>query len=123
VKLLWSHDWWDGVLSGICECHGKKMWFQVCSEILSEKEAEKLGWWRRYLLLELKPEEFREEEKWHNLFREKVGTHTDYDENERRGGEVSPETTWHEFYDEFNPVRDDLSNYHQKREPYGYFEM
>jgi len=37
------------------------------------------SWWRLFAILRLTPDQLAEEERWHALCREKVGTHTDYD--------------------------------------------
>ena len=53
---------------------------------------------RRFLVLELSPQQLAEEEYWHELFREKVGTHCDYDEAHL---EVKPQEKHHEFYEAY----------------------
>ena len=117
VKILWESNRWDGPLNGMCLYKDKKMWFECAGE-----DDDR---YRRYILIELTPDELAEEEKWHNLFREKVGTHCDYNESGRRN---DPEThlkrgnTWREFYDEYNKVKDEMGQYHLRREPYAFFE-
>jgi len=113
VKFLWENDRWDGPLNGMCLYKDKKMWFECAGE-----DDDR---YRRYILIELTPDELAKEEKWHNLFREKVGTHTEY-ENGKRSGKVKSHETHHEFYDEYNKVKDEMGKYHLKREPYAFFE-
>jgi hypothetical protein len=95
IRLLWHHAFWDGPLSGLCLYQGRKCWFERCAEG-DEEGAD--GFYRRFLLLELSPEQLADEERWHELFRQKVGTHTDHDEAR---GAVRPRETWREFYDEY----------------------
>jgi hypothetical protein len=101
VQLLWHHGFWDGPTSGLCLHQGRKLWFEMCAE---GEEGD--AFYRRFLLLELEKDQFDEEEHWHELFRQKVGKHTDH--GEKRGA-VLPRETWHEFYDE-----------HDKREKVDY---
>jgi hypothetical protein len=54
---------------------------------------------RRFAILRLTPDQLAEEEHWHALFREKVGTHTDYDANGvRHVGQLRPQKEWWDFY-------------------------
>ena len=73
VRLLWSDEFWDGPCSGMLLFRGQQYWFQ------SIEENEGDGWFRRFLVVELSDAQLREECSWHDLFREKVGTHMDYD--------------------------------------------
>src|SRR5262249_7558477 len=96
VRLLWYSGFWDGPINGMCLYKGRRCWFQLCAE---GEQAD--GSHRSYLVLVLTKEQLDEEEFWHDLFRRKVGTHTDYDEDGKEAGQVLPGETWHEFYDEF----------------------
>ena len=68
---------------------------------------------RDYVLLELDDSSLKEVERRHDLFRDKVGSHLDFDESGRRLGSdalVSKEH-WEEFYKEARTWPDlDLSN-------------
>lgn len=97
VNLLWHDDFWDGPLSGLLEYRGERLWFQLAEEA----DDPVAGWYRRYLVVRLTPEQLREEEKWHGLFRRCVGTHTDYRSDERQPGAVHPREQWSEFYDAY----------------------
>lgn len=56
-------------------------------------------WWRLFAILRLTPEQLTKEEHWHALFRQKVGTHTDYHETGvRHRGELHPRKEWRDFY-------------------------
>src|SRR5215207_5227193 len=79
VKLLWHSDFWDGPTSGMLLYRGKKHWFQVCDE---SDDPDLQDYYRRFLIIELSDRQLEEEEYWHSLFREKVGTHTDYEPQE-----------------------------------------
>ncbi|HEY7426082.1 MAG TPA: hypothetical protein VH682_17760 [Gemmataceae bacterium] len=113
VQLLWHCDFWDGPISGLCLYQGRKCWFQVCAE---GEEEEGDPFYRRFLLLELSPEQLADEERWHELFRQKVGTHTDHGEAR---GELKRKEMWQEFYDEYakRPKVDYTVN-----QPVGWFE-
>jgi hypothetical protein len=93
-RILWDVSYWDGPRTGILSYQGEKYWFQVFDE------TDDNVIFRRLLILELSDEQLREEEHWHDLFRQKVGTHTDYDEaGKRQSGILHPKEVWHEFYD------------------------
>src|SRR6266704_872833 len=78
ITLLWASDWWDGPKSGLLRYEGTKYWFELCSESDDPQFAD---YYRRFLIIQLSDEQMEEEEYWHELFREKVGHHTDFDEN------------------------------------------
>ena len=97
VQLLWHADYWDGPRSGLLLFRGQRCWFEVFAE--NDDEDEPYVWWRRFAILRLTPDQLAEEEPWHALFREKVGTHTDYDATgARQKGELRPQKEWWEFY-------------------------
>jgi hypothetical protein len=104
IRLLWHSGYWDGPKSGMLSYQGKKYWFQT----IDDDEATV----RRFLILELSGEQMREQEYWHELFRQKVGTHTDYDETGRHElGALRPGEMWREFYDAYEQRQPlDLSN-------------
>lgn len=106
LHMLWHSDYWDGPRSGLLLYRGQKLWFEVFDEL----DGGPI--YRRFLIVELSPEQLREEENWHELFRQKVGTHTDYDATQNRQlGALRPREMWHEFYDAYHkrtPL--DLSN-------------
>jgi hypothetical protein len=62
-----------------------------------------------------------EETRWHELFRQHVGTHTDYDESgQRQLGALQPRERWAEFYDAYQKRTPwDLSG----NEVLGWFEL
>jgi len=96
VRFLWHSSYWDDPQSGVLLHGGERCWFQV----IEENEGNE--WFRRFLVVRLTDEQLREETSWHELFREKVGTHTDYDEEEKRQvGALRPKETHHEFYDAY----------------------
>jgi hypothetical protein len=96
VRLLWHADFWDGPKSGMLVYRGERHWF----EVVAEREDDAEGWYRRFAVIRLAPDQLAEELRWHELFREKVGVHTDYDERGRRPvGSLQPRERWPEFYD------------------------
>src|SRR6476646_1459743 len=79
VRILWHEAYWDGVKSGFLLYDGQKYWFEVCDE--ADESASDREYYRRFLVIRLSPKQLTEEEGWHELFQQKVGTNTDYDEN------------------------------------------
>jgi len=121
VKFLWHNDWWDGPLAGMCEYKDEMYWYALHHENY-KKNAK---YWRRYVVIKLTPEQMAEELKWHNLFVEKVGDHFCCDERGHRNRDgVKPQRLWHEFYDEFNKVKDTLRGYEENQEAaIGWFDL
>lgn len=89
VRLLWHHDYYDGPLSGMCDCEGFRLWFSMAESYLDSEEYEasvdvhEWPWWRRYICHQPTDEQMRVIVGEHDRFRVMVGTHTDYvyDEN------------------------------------------
>lgn len=106
LRILWHCGYWDGPRSGLLSYKDIKYWFQVFDE------PDDATIFRRFLIIELSTEQVREEEQWHDLFRQKVGTHTDYDESGKRHiGVLQPREIWHEFYDAYkNRLVQDFSD-------------
>jgi hypothetical protein len=75
LSPLWISDYWDGPLSGAVQLDGQLCWYVLAEE---EQEPYAEGWYRRYWLLELSPAQQDEERRWHDLFRQHVGTHWDH---------------------------------------------
>jgi hypothetical protein len=101
LRIMWQHDYWDRPLSGMIRYQDKPHWFYFVDD---GKEPI------RFILLEVSQEQYKEEHYWNELFREKVGTHWDYDEEgkSKRYDEtgrlkidrlVKPQTMHAEFYD------------------------
>jgi hypothetical protein len=94
LRLLWHSGYWDGPTSGMLEYRGQKYWFET---FYDDPDSPTYPRWQ--FVLRLSDEQLAEEERWHLLFREKVGTHTDYDETGRPTvGELHRETMLDEFY-------------------------
>src|SRR5207302_398939 len=74
VRMLWVNDFYDGPLQGVAEVHGRRYLFDIIDRDALGTEDES----RTYWLISLSPEQWREEEGWHDLFCRKVGTHFDY---------------------------------------------
>lgn len=67
------------------------------------KESDEESYHRRFAIIELSEAQLREEESWHELFKEKVGNHTDYDAHGNRFiGDITPRELWKEFYDKYS---------------------
>lgn len=96
VTLLWHSSFWDGPLSGMLLFNGERLWF----EMVAENDDEDLrGWYRRFAIVRLRPEQLTEEEAWHDLFRANVGWHSDYDmDAPGRCKGLRPQEQWQAFY-------------------------
>lgn len=94
-QLLWHADYWDGPGSGLLRYRGERCWF----EVFAENDDEDPSCWRLFAILRLTPDQLAEEERWHALFRELVGTRTDYDATGvRQNRDLRPRKEWWDFY-------------------------
>jgi len=105
VRILWHVAYYDGPLDGVAVCNGMHCWFEMIHEDheirprIAEDGERWNDYYARFLLVELTEEQFEEEKKWNDLFREKVGTHWDYDEaGKRLPGSVKPQQMWWDYY-------------------------
>ncbi len=95
IRLLWHVDFWDGPICGLLSYGGEDLWF----EMMEENEDATASWYRRYLIVRLSAEQLADERRWHELFRQHVGTHNDYDDKGARvTGATKPRSQWDEFY-------------------------
>ena len=92
--MLWYSDYYDGPISGLAEYKGKKVWYQWKKDAL-----EPLTDMRIFDFYELSDEEIEDEEQWHQYFREMVGHHCDYVEDQKGRLKYSPES-FDKFYAE-----------------------
>ena len=113
IKLLWNSGYWDGATSGMCEVKGEKYWFDmvpsVKGEVLGEMELELFSKdfneedfdrVRFYYVYKLPDEIIVNLVQQHELFKQYVGCHTDYDDNNIRSiGNLKPEEERKKFYD------------------------
>jgi hypothetical protein len=112
VRLLWYADFWDGPINGLCIYQNKKHWFEMSADDAFPDTNQ-----RRFVVLDLSPEQLADEEQWHELFRQKVGTHCDFEEPHP---EIKPIEFHREFYDTYQQraTRDFSANV-----VIGWFEM
>ena len=85
---------------------GERCWFEVVAE--NDPDAE--GWYRRFAVVRLTPEQVAEERRWEELFRENVGYHPN----------LQPRDRWSKFYEAYQrrtPL--DIS----RNEALGWFEQ
>lgn len=103
IKILFIVDWWDGPLSGMCLWQDEKYWFSATDEWYEVYDGEnKHEYFRKFEIYEMTPEQIATEEKWHQLFIEKVGDSYKYvDGNRWVSEELKPQGQWHEFYDKY----------------------
>lgn len=94
LKIVFAINWWDGPLEGMCLHNNEKHWFHC-----EDEDGE--GFWRRFSIIKLTPEQVADEEKWHEFFKEKVGESFPYADGIRVKNEtpLKPQSMWHEFYD------------------------
>jgi hypothetical protein len=106
IRLLWHSAYWDGPIDGMLRYDGRELWFHT----VAEPDTREV--FRIMVMLELTPEQIREETDWHDLFRRKVGHHTDYDATGKlRLGQTHPKESHHEFYEPYRSRQPrDLSN-------------
>jgi hypothetical protein len=119
VRWLWADNWYDWVISGACEYEGKR-YYGVC---VDENHDKRKKWYRRYLLVDLPEDVWREELEKHAFFVEKVGSHFEFDvERQVRKGhsELKDSRTWHEFYERYSD-KGEQRNY-KEYPPVGWFE-
>jgi hypothetical protein len=114
VQLLWYSDFWDGPINGLCLCDNRKCWFEMLD---AEEHDLPAAPGRRFLVHDLSEQQLAEEERWHELFREKVGTHCDFEEPRP---EVKPAELHAQFYDAYKTrVKPDYST----NRVIGWFEL
>lgn len=98
VRMLWHHAYWDGPISGACVFDDERLWFSC----YDENHGDEKKWYRKFVLLRLSDEQWKEIDLRHARFQDYVGTHTDYDENGKRlFGDLKPrvEPNHAKFYD------------------------
>lgn len=108
IRLLWHVDFWDGPKSGVLSYRGEQFWFQL----LLENDDDITSWYRRFVVVRLSEEQLADERRWHELFRQHVGVHTDYDERGQSAvSPVQPREWWDRFYTPYQQrLRPDLSS-------------
>jgi hypothetical protein len=74
VRVLWVNDVYDIPLLGMAEVGGNRYLFKIIDLSALDRDDESGSYW----LIALTPEELRDEERWHDLFCRKVGTHFDF---------------------------------------------
>lgn len=102
IQLLWDDDYYDGPISGVCMVQGEKCYYRMFNfdEYVAFQDGRIDDFTSfKYVIIALTKEQLVEEEKWHQLFREKVGLHTDYNEfGERGSSKIRPPELRDEFY-------------------------
>jgi hypothetical protein len=117
VTFLWHCDFWDGPQTGIVRWGSERLWFEMFPASVTGS-LNVTSW--RFLLVRLSEQQLRDEEWWHELFRQHVGTHTDYERADGDPGTVHPREQHAKFYDAYaTRVPPDLS----ANEVIGWFEM
>lgn len=100
VHLLWHCDFWDGPKSGVLRLKGEQCWFQMIAE---NPDEDFRGWYRRFVIVRLTPEQLAEVHYWHDLFRKHVGWNTDFvksDPSYYKG--LQPREQWEKFYQPYS---------------------
>ena len=101
VKILWTSDWWDGPLKGMCEVDGEILWFNCTKEgeriKTSDNDEEDDEWSpREFDLYRLTKSQMEFKMYWHGEFRKHVK-----DENGNKPG-----PPWPLFYSRYDKVKD-----------------
>lgn len=111
ITLLWHENYWDGYLSGKCLYRGRMHHFECVDQgqiVLCENDPDEIdetksdNWYRRFSLIPMSDEEIAECTYRHNLFRQHVGNHCDYDPVSRQrniDAGTRPSGEYHKFYD------------------------
>jgi hypothetical protein len=118
IKFVYHSGYWDGPLSGVCEYLDERYWFKCVHDY--QDTTEKCLDMRIYALHQLTTEEWRNKDYWHSLFEKHVGSHTSYDKDGNRAGEVHPADNHHKFYEEAKKDRKILDL--EGRKPIGFFD-
>jgi len=118
IRLLWHAGYYDGPITGACEVGGKPKWFEMVGSKAGdsddmEPEGEvyfnlycketndmDIDRMRYYYIYDIPEEVMNEVIAQHEVFKEFVGTHCDYDENNQRGiGCTKPQESWKQYYE------------------------
>lgn len=95
LRLLWATDWWDGPTAGVALANGEPCYFKAADEDEHPPPRCCVVW-------RLTAGQFEELKRWHDLFREHVGSHTDFDADGRRHpGSLRPQVEHSRFYDAY----------------------
>lgn len=113
LKIVFAVNWWDGPLEGMCMHNNEKHWF-YCEDEDNDS--------RRFSIIKLTPEQIADEEKWHELFKEKVGESYPYVDGVRvkTTEQLKPQSMWNEFYDLYKLRK--RPDYHLTENIVGYYE-
>lgn len=136
IQLLWHGGFHDSPINGVLKYNDKRFWFQQCDDFMDhpemvakwasywkseDEDAPKLEWYRRYNIHELTPDELKDLDDDHELFRTHVGTHTDYNpDGSRNIGATRPQSEWNNYYDK---TKDRLPRGYDTGAIIGWFEM
>jgi len=95
MRLVRHYTFWDGPLSGICLYEGRKHYFKINEDSPEDDyDAE-----RSFDIVYLTDEQIAVDEAYYSLFAQHVGTHCEYDENNKRdSGKVRPQSEHGKFY-------------------------
>ena len=74
VLFLWFDDFYDGPIRGMAEVDGERLLFDLIDQNVLGTEKDDRDYW----LIKLMPDQLADEESWHALFCQNVGTHFDY---------------------------------------------
>lgn len=99
VTLAWHNDYYDGPLAGMARYKGELHYFKMVEQSECDAGGVYPGWYRRYALIKLTPEQMEAELTRHTAFREHVSERCDYE----NPGPVKPRETHHLFYDKYPP--------------------
>jgi hypothetical protein len=92
--ILWADDWWDGIVSGVAEVDGRRVYFN-CIE-----EDDKGN--RKFAVYDVPKEIWELINERHNDFKKYVGSHWDFESSDgktkRMIGDIRPQSKHYKFY-------------------------
>ncbi|HET6252257.1 MAG TPA: hypothetical protein VFE47_31515 [Tepidisphaeraceae bacterium] len=101
IEMISISDFWDGPLMGMAGYAGQVYWYNIIAPSDGEETAnpgfDGFGEPRAFALFQLTEAQLREEQRWHSLFEEKVGTHWSCKREAR--GELKPASMHREFFE------------------------
>ncbi|MFA7264823.1 MAG: hypothetical protein WC054_00685 [Candidatus Nanopelagicales bacterium] len=109
IQWVYHSSYYDGPISGMVRLEdGTVLWAQMIEQCdcYDEKtdEADQCGFYRRYQLYRLSPEQTAVEAERHADFQKYVGVHTDYTDGKRTHiGNTQPQIEWYRFYEKWSP--------------------
>ncbi len=115
IKILWESDYYDGPLSGILLYKNQKYYF----DLEDQNNTPGLGWYRKFCIYTLTPEQLKTEEEKQKCFIENVSSERDYTVQEHI---TYPQEKWKIYNDKYgSDLYENSFLEYRKNEVIGYF--